>query len=164
MEPVSIFIAIVVRITTALEYHGDGCLWCLCMLILRCLCLQGMERRDLIAKNVPIMAEHGKALAKRANDGVRVLVVANPACTNCLVVSRCRFFFWRSPKGTHHHAMHIFFFFSGWVGFLLETCCHTAVYIALQPRLWMSRVLIRFTKEGRFSVYLNKAQFTLSVA
>lgn len=46
-----------------------------------------MERRDLIAKNVPIMAEHGRALAKCASDGVRVLVVANPACTNCLIVS-----------------------------------------------------------------------------
>lgn len=47
-----------------------------------------MERRDLIAKNVPIMAEHGRALAKCAREGVRVLVVANPACTNCLVVSQ----------------------------------------------------------------------------
>ncbi|CBJ32518.1 conserved unknown protein [Ectocarpus siliculosus] len=49
--------------------------------------LPGMERRDLIAKNVPIMAEHGRALAKCAKDGVRVLVVANPACTNCLMVT-----------------------------------------------------------------------------
>eukprot|EP00752_Nemacystus_decipiens_P003813 g3508.t2 len=49
--------------------------------------LPGMERRDLIAKNVPIMAEHGRALAKCASDGVRVLVVANPACTNCLIAS-----------------------------------------------------------------------------
>lgn len=46
-----------------------------------------MERRDLIAENVPIMAEHGRALAKCASDWVRVLVVANPACTNCLIVS-----------------------------------------------------------------------------
>eukprot|EP00903_Cladosiphon_okamuranus_P020554 g18866.t1 len=49
--------------------------------------LPGMERRDLIAKNVPIMAEHGRALAKCASRGVRVLVVANPACTNCLIAS-----------------------------------------------------------------------------
>ncbi|CAM9306912.1 unnamed protein product [Ectocarpus sp. 12 AP-2014] len=49
--------------------------------------LPGMERRDLIAKNVPIMAEHGRALMKCAKDGVRVLVVANPACTNCLVAA-----------------------------------------------------------------------------
>ncbi|CAM9490321.1 unnamed protein product [Ectocarpus sp. 6 AP-2014] len=49
--------------------------------------LPGMERRDLIAKNVPIMAEHGRALAKCAKDGVRVLVVANPACTNCLMAA-----------------------------------------------------------------------------
>lgn len=47
-----------------------------------------MERKDLIAKNVPIMAEHGRALAKCAREGVRVLVVANPACTNCLIVSK----------------------------------------------------------------------------
>ena len=46
-----------------------------------------MQRRDLVAKNVPIMAEHGAALAKCAKKNVRVLVVANPACTNCLVVS-----------------------------------------------------------------------------
>eukprot|EP00904_Undaria_pinnatifida_P003044 jgi/Undpi1/12740/HiC_scaffold_6.g02408.m1 len=50
--------------------------------------LQGMQRRDLVGKNVPIMAEHGAALAKCAKKSVRVLVVANPACTNCLVVSR----------------------------------------------------------------------------
>lgn len=47
-----------------------------------------MERRDLIAKNVPIMVEHGRALAKCAAKEVRVLVVANPACTNCLIVSK----------------------------------------------------------------------------
>lgn len=41
-----------------------------------------------MGKNVPIMAEHGAALAKCAKKSVRVLVVANPACTNCLVVSR----------------------------------------------------------------------------
>ncbi|CAM9366941.1 unnamed protein product [Ascophyllum nodosum] len=51
--------------------------------------LPGMERRDLIAKNAPIMAEHGRAIAKCARAGVRVLVVANPACTNCLVASAC---------------------------------------------------------------------------
>ncbi|CAN0232772.1 unnamed protein product, partial [Pylaiella littoralis] len=49
--------------------------------------LPGMERRDLIAKNVPIMVEHGRALAKCAAKEVRVLVVANPACTNCLIAS-----------------------------------------------------------------------------
>ncbi|CAM9427744.1 unnamed protein product [Scytosiphon promiscuus] len=60
--------------------------------------LPGMDRRDLIARNVPIMVEHGKALAKCAKEEVRVLVVANPACTNCLIASmsassipRCQF-------------------------------------------------------------------------
>ncbi|CAN0215220.1 unnamed protein product [Discosporangium mesarthrocarpum] len=46
----------------------------------------GMERRDLIARNVPIMAEHGRALERAASKDVRVVVVANPANTNCLVV------------------------------------------------------------------------------
>lgn len=59
--------------------------WSVCAFIL--VFFQGMERRDLIAKNVPIMADHGRALAKCAKVGVRVLVVANPACTNCLLVS-----------------------------------------------------------------------------
>ena len=46
-----------------------------------------MERSDLIAKNVEIMKVHGKALEDFASRDVKVLVVANPANTNCLVVS-----------------------------------------------------------------------------
>jgi malate/lactate dehydrogenase len=49
---------------------------------------QGMERKDLIAKNVKIMKAHGQALEQFASRDVKVLVVANPANTNCLMVSR----------------------------------------------------------------------------
>jgi malate dehydrogenase len=44
----------------------------------------GMERGDLIKENGPIFVGQGKALAKAADD-VRVLVVGNPANTNCLI-------------------------------------------------------------------------------
>lgn len=48
---------------------------------------QGMERNELIEKNVAIMKDHGQALDKYASRNCKVLVVANPANTNCLVVS-----------------------------------------------------------------------------
>jgi malate dehydrogenase len=47
---------------------------------------QGMERNELIAKNVQIMKDHGKALDQYASRDCKVLVVANPANTNSLVV------------------------------------------------------------------------------
>lgn len=46
---------------------------------------KGMERGDLIRVNGPIFVEQGKALAARAADDVRILVVGNPANTNCLI-------------------------------------------------------------------------------
>ncbi|KAI9910570.1 hypothetical protein PsorP6_010345 [Peronosclerospora sorghi] len=46
---------------------------------------QGMERKDLIAKNVTIFQAQGAALDKYASREVKVLVVANPANTNCLI-------------------------------------------------------------------------------
>lgn len=46
-----------------------------------------MERKDLIAKNVEIMKAHGRALNNFSGPNVKVLVVANPANTNCLTVS-----------------------------------------------------------------------------
>lgn len=49
--------------------------------------LKGMERKDLIDKNVAIFKEQGKALNDFASPNCRVLVVANPANTNCLVLS-----------------------------------------------------------------------------
>ncbi len=45
---------------------------------------KGMERGDLIKENGPIFVGQGKALARAADD-LRVLVVGNPANTNCLI-------------------------------------------------------------------------------
>ncbi|MFH1570440.1 MAG: malate dehydrogenase [Gemmatimonadota bacterium] len=45
---------------------------------------KGMQRRDLIRENGPIFVGQGKALGRAAAD-VRVLVVGNPANTNCLI-------------------------------------------------------------------------------
>ena len=46
---------------------------------------KGMERGDLIRDNGPIFVGQGKALSAKAADDVRVLVVGNPANTNCLI-------------------------------------------------------------------------------
>ncbi|HEY1860103.1 MAG TPA: malate dehydrogenase [Gemmataceae bacterium] len=46
---------------------------------------QGMERKDLLSKNGEIFVTQGKALAANAAKDVRILVVANPCNTNCLV-------------------------------------------------------------------------------
>jgi malate dehydrogenase len=48
---------------------------------------KGMERRDLLEANGGIFAAQGKALARAAQRDVRVLVVGNPANTNCLVAA-----------------------------------------------------------------------------
>src|SRR5438046_922231 len=45
----------------------------------------GMERGDLIRKNGPIFVEEGRALQRYASSSVRVVVVGNPANTNCLI-------------------------------------------------------------------------------
>jgi malate dehydrogenase len=47
----------------------------------------GMERKDLLEKNRPIFVAAGEALEKYADRNVKVLVVANPANTNCLVAA-----------------------------------------------------------------------------
>jgi malate dehydrogenase len=47
---------------------------------------KGMERSDLIRENGPIFTGQGKALTKAA-DNLRVLVVGNPANTNCLIAA-----------------------------------------------------------------------------
>jgi malate dehydrogenase len=44
-----------------------------------------MERKDLLGKNAEIFVTQGKALAAHAARDVRILVVANPCNTNCLV-------------------------------------------------------------------------------
>ena len=46
---------------------------------------QGMERSDLLTANGAIFTEQGRALAAAASKDVRVLVVGNPANTNCLI-------------------------------------------------------------------------------
>lgn len=46
---------------------------------------KGMLRGDLIRENGPIFVGQGKALAARAASDVRILVVGNPANTNCLI-------------------------------------------------------------------------------
>ena len=48
--------------------------------------LQNMERKDLIMKNAEGMMQQGEFLNQFANPDVKVLVIANPANTNCLVV------------------------------------------------------------------------------
>ncbi|GIK55175.1 MAG: malate dehydrogenase [Chloroflexota bacterium] len=48
---------------------------------------KGMERGDLIRENGPIFTGQGNALNKAAAD-VRVLVVGNPANTNCLIATK----------------------------------------------------------------------------
>ena len=45
----------------------------------------GMERKDLLAVNGGIFGPQGKAIAKKAADDVRVLVVGNPCNTNCYI-------------------------------------------------------------------------------
>jgi malate dehydrogenase len=49
---------------------------------------QGMERKDLLARNAEIFQVQGKALAANAASDVRILVVGNPCNTNCLIAYR----------------------------------------------------------------------------
>jgi malate dehydrogenase len=46
---------------------------------------KGMERKDLLEANGAIFTVQGKALSDNAADGVRILVVGNPANTNALI-------------------------------------------------------------------------------
>jgi malate dehydrogenase len=48
----------------------------------------GMERSDLLQANGGIFTGQGKAISEAANDSVKVLVVGNPANTNCLIAMR----------------------------------------------------------------------------
>ena len=45
----------------------------------------GMERKDLLGINGKIFTGQGRAIAKNASPGVRILVVGNPCNTNCLI-------------------------------------------------------------------------------
>ncbi len=49
---------------------------------------QGMERKDLLKANVSIFKDQGEALDKYAKKTVKVLVIGNPANTNCLIMSK----------------------------------------------------------------------------
>jgi malate dehydrogenase len=48
----------------------------------------GMERKDLLEANGKIFAPQGQALDKVADRNVKVLVVGNPANTNCLIAMK----------------------------------------------------------------------------
>lgn len=50
--------------------------------------LKGMERKDLLEKNVGIFKEMGKALEASASRDCKVVVVGNPANTNCMTLAR----------------------------------------------------------------------------
>jgi len=49
---------------------------------------KGMERKDLLEANGAIFTTQGRALAAAAKPDVKVLVVGNPANTNCLIALR----------------------------------------------------------------------------
>ena len=48
----------------------------------------GMERKDLLEANAAIFSVQGKSLNDHASPNVKVLVVGNPANTNCLIAQR----------------------------------------------------------------------------
>jgi malate dehydrogenase len=47
----------------------------------------GMERKDLLAENGKIFGPQGRAINEHASRSVQVLVVGNPANTNCLIAA-----------------------------------------------------------------------------
>ena len=47
----------------------------------------GMQRADLLQKNASIFSEQGKAINEAAKRNIKVLVVGNPANTNCLITA-----------------------------------------------------------------------------
>ncbi|CAI9534373.1 unnamed protein product, partial [Staurois parvus] len=49
---------------------------------------EGMERKDLLKANVKIFKSQGVALDKYAKKSVKVIVVGNPANTNCLTAMK----------------------------------------------------------------------------
>ena len=48
----------------------------------------GMERKDLLEANAQIFSVQGKSLNEHASGDLRVLVVGNPANTNCLIAQK----------------------------------------------------------------------------
>ena len=51
---------------------------------------EGQSRGDLIRANSPIFTGQGKAINEAAGPNVRVLTVANPCNTNCLIAESQR--------------------------------------------------------------------------
>jgi len=49
---------------------------------------KGMERGDLLSENGKIFGPQGRALNEHASRGVKVLVIGNPANTNCLIAMK----------------------------------------------------------------------------
>ncbi len=62
---------------------------------------KGMERGDLLKQNGKIFVDQGKALSDHAKRSVKVLVVGNPANTNCLIAMKNA----KSLKPENFHAM-----------------------------------------------------------
>jgi len=50
---------------------------------------EGMERKDLLKANAKIFQVQGEALNRCAKKTVKVLVVGNPANTNCMIAASC---------------------------------------------------------------------------
>lgn len=48
----------------------------------------GMERKDLIEANAQIFSVQGKSINDNSNSNIKVLVIGNPANTNCLIAQR----------------------------------------------------------------------------
>ena len=72
-----------VDVTSAWEAGFDGASWVLALGAPRR--TAGMERKDLLAATASSFAELGAAIERAAADDAHVIVVGNPANTNCLV-------------------------------------------------------------------------------
>jgi len=65
----------------------------------------GMERKDLLTANGGIFGPQGAAIAEHAAADVRVLVVGNPANTNCLIAATAAEKTGHRPSPRQFHAM-----------------------------------------------------------
>lgn len=72
-----------VDVTSTWEAGFDGASWILALGAPRR--TAGMERKDLLEATATSFAEQGRAVEATASDDVQILVVGNPANTNCLV-------------------------------------------------------------------------------
>ena len=62
----------------------------------------GMERADLLAANGAIFTVQGKAIAENAKEGVKVLVVGNPANTNAYIARAAAIKVGRTNPANYH--------------------------------------------------------------